>query len=207
MPTSNNSDSVGLSINSRLHNFTKSGAPWIVTLSSSDFYKDLWFSFILNCTVPSLMLFYNLMKSRVVSKGKICELLGHYRRGPKSTEFLPTHYSLPRYLLLKRIPGLENVRVSRVYRAYDAIGFVTLSLIQCIYVLKCRVIICLDNRFMNVRPQVPPPFTRTKQSFLSYPLNFSKTLIKLRKRFFKKLTYKWAVRNVSLFSVAICEIL
>ena len=39
----NNSDSVVLSISSRLHNFTKSGAPWIVTLSSSDFYKNLEF--------------------------------------------------------------------------------------------------------------------------------------------------------------------
>ena len=55
MPTTNSSDSVALSINCRLHNFSKSGAPWIVTLSSSEFYKNLEFSFILNCTVPSLM--------------------------------------------------------------------------------------------------------------------------------------------------------
>ena len=94
MPTTNNSDAVALSISSRLHNFTKSGAPWIVTLPSSDFYKNLEFSFILNCAVPSLMLFYNLMQSRVVSKGKICELLGHYRRGPnlKNSFRLTIHY-------------------------------------------------------------------------------------------------------------------
>ena len=47
----------------------------------------------------------------------------------------------------------------------DAIGFVTLSLIQCIYVLKCRVIICLGNRFMNVRPQVPQHLPEQTQSF------------------------------------------
>ena len=63
---------------------------------------------------------------------------------------------------------------------YDAVSFVTLPLIQCMYVLNCRVIICLYNRFMNVRSQVPPTFSRT------YPLNFSKTLTKLRKRFLKK---------------------
>ena len=76
-----------------------------------------------------------------------------------------------------------------------------------IYVLKCRFNICLNNRFMNVRPQVPVPppppppqhLPEQTQSFLSYPLNFSKTLMKLRKRFLKKLTYKWAVRNVSPF--------
>ena len=50
---------------------------------------------------------------------------------------------------------------------YDAIfWFVTLSLIQCIYVLKCRVTICLDNWFMIARPQVPPTFTRTNAVFL-----------------------------------------
>ena len=38
VPTTNNSDAVALSISSRLHNFTKSGAAWIVTLSSSDFF-------------------------------------------------------------------------------------------------------------------------------------------------------------------------
>ena len=93
-PTTNNSDSVALSISSRLHNFTKSSAPWIVTLSSSDFYKNLKFSFILNCAVPSLMLFYNLMQSRVVSKGKFCELLGHYRRDPnlQNSFRLTIHY-------------------------------------------------------------------------------------------------------------------
>ena len=72
---------------------------------------------------------------------------------------------------------------------YDAIGFVTLSLIQCNYVLTCRVIICLDTRFMNVRPQVPPTFTRTNAVlFLSYPLNFSKTFVKLPKRFLKQVS-------------------
>ena len=102
----NNSDSVALSISSRLHNFTKSGAPWIVTLSSfvlhnancslppDLFYKNLEFSFILNCTVPSLILFYNLMQSCVVSIGKICESLGHYRRGPnlQNSFLLTIHY-------------------------------------------------------------------------------------------------------------------
>ena len=68
---------------------------------------------------------------------------------------------------------------------YDAIGFVTLSLIQCIYVLKCRVIICLDNKFMNVRLQVPQHSSEQTQSFLSYPLNFSKPLMKFRKKFLK----------------------
>ena len=82
----------------------------------------------------------------------------------------------------------------------DAIGFVTLSLIQRIYVLKFRVIICLDNRFMNVRPQVLPTFTRTNAVILSYPLKFSETLMKLRTRFLlKKIAYKWVVRNVSHF--------
>ena len=40
------------------------------------------------------MLFYNLMQSRVVSKGKICELLGHYRRGPnlQNSFRLTIHY-------------------------------------------------------------------------------------------------------------------
>ena len=94
VPTTNNSDSVALSISSRLHNFTKSDAPWIVTLSSSDFNKNLEFSFILNSTVPSLMLFYSLMQSRVVSKGKICELLGYHRRGPnlQNSFRLTIHY-------------------------------------------------------------------------------------------------------------------
>ena len=94
VPTTNNSDSVALSISSRLHNFAESGAPWIVTLSRSDFYKNLEFSFILNYTVPSLMSFYNLMQSRVVSKGKICELLGHYRCDPnlQNSFRLTLHY-------------------------------------------------------------------------------------------------------------------
>ena len=48
-------------------------------------------------------------------------------------------------------------------------SFVTLSLIQCIYVLKCRVIVCLDNRFMNIRPQVHPTFTRTNSVFFIIP--------------------------------------
>ena len=52
---------------------------------------------------------------------------------------------------------------------YDAIRFVTLSLIQCIHVLKCRVIICLDNRFMNVRPQVPQHSPEQTQSFFIIP--------------------------------------
>ena len=58
------------------------------------FCKNVEFSFILNCIVPSFMLFYNLMHSRVVSKGKICELLGHYRRGPNlhSSFQLTIHY-------------------------------------------------------------------------------------------------------------------
>ena len=88
------------------------------------------------------MLFCNLMQSRVVSKCKICELLGHYRRGPnlQNSFRLTIHYRAID-LLLKRIPGLENVRVSRTYiEIDDAIGFVTLSLIQYIYVL-CRAII------------------------------------------------------------------
>ena len=54
---------------------------------------------------------------------------------------------------------------------YDAIGFVTLSLIQCIYVLKCRVIICLDNRFMNVRPQVPQHSPEQTQFIFIIPFN------------------------------------
>ena len=69
------------------------------------------------------MLFYNIMQNHVVRKSKICELLGHNRRGPKKG-FLPTHYSLPRYLLLKRIPGLENVRVWRTYIEIDVMQLV-----------------------------------------------------------------------------------
>ena len=49
---------------------------------------------------------------------------------------------------------------------YDAIVFVTVSLIEYIYVLKCRV----DNRFMNVRPQVRPTFTRTNAVFFYHTL-------------------------------------
>ena len=63
------------------------------------------------------MLFYNLMQSRVVSKDKICELLGHYQRGPNLQNYLC-------YLLLKRIPGLENVRVSRTYIEIDMMQYV-----------------------------------------------------------------------------------
>ena len=142
MPTTNNSDSVALSISSRLHCFAKSGAPWIVTLSSSDFCKNLEFSFILNCTVRSLMLFYILMQSRVVSKSKIWELLGHYRRGPnlQNSFRLTIHYHAIYYWNVSL--GLRMC----VYRALilELIWcnwFVTLSLIQCIHVLKCRVII------------------------------------------------------------------
>ena len=146
MPTTNNSDSIALSISSRLHNFTKSGAPWIITLSSSDFYKNLEFSFILNCTVPSLMLFYNLMQSRVVTKGKFCEILGHYRRGPnlQNSFRLTNHYHVIYYWNVSL--GLRMC----VYRALIlkliwCNWFCHIVLIQCIYVLKCRVIICLDN--------------------------------------------------------------
>ena len=175
MPTTNNSDSVALSISSRLHNFTKSGASWIVTLSSSDFYKkkkNPTFSFILNCTVPSLMLFYNLMRSRVVSKSKICELLGHYRRGPNLQNSSDSLF-ITTLTIIETYPwAWECACIAHLYwNWYDEIGFVTLPLIQCIYVLKCRVIICLDNRFMNVRPQVPQHSPEQTQSFfLSYPL-------------------------------------
>ena len=55
---------------------------------------------------------------------------------------------------------------------YDAVSFVTLPLIQCMYVLHCRVIICLYNRFMNVRPQVPPTFSRTNAVFFIIPFKF-----------------------------------
>ena len=79
------------------------------------------------------------VKSGVVSKGTICELLGHYRHCPWFNAFMSLSVAL-----------------------------------------KCSTI-CLDNRFMNVRPQVPLTFTPHKtQSFLSYPFNLSKTLMKLR---------------------------
>ena len=48
-------------------------------------------------------------------------------------------------------------------------------------------------------PKSPQHLPEQTQSFFIIPLNFSKTLMKLRKRFLKKLTYKWAVRNVGLF--------
>ena len=153
------------------------------------FNKNLEFSLILNCTVPSLMLFYNLMQSRVVSKGKIYELLGHYRRGPnlQNSFRFAIHYHAIYYC---RYPwACECACIAYFYwNRYDAIGFVTWSLIQCIYALKCRVIIYLDDRFMNVRSQVPPTFIRTRNKrsrFLSCPLNFSKTLMRLRTIIFK----------------------
>ena len=171
MPTTNNSDSVALSISSRLHHFTKSGAPWIVTMSISDFYENLEFSFILNCTVPSQMLFYNFMQSRAVSKDKIWELLCHYRRGPnlQNSFRLTIHYHAIYYWNVSQ--GLRMC----VYRA------LILKLIWCSWFchialdsmhvcLNCRVIICLYNRFMNVRPQVPPTFSRTNAVFFYHTL-------------------------------------
>ena len=133
------------------------------------FYKNLEFSFIFNCTVPSLMLFYNLMQSRVVSKGKICELLGHYRRGPNLQNSFRDSLFITTLSIIETYPwAWECAFIAHLYwNWYDAIGFITVSLIQCIYVLKCRVIICLDNWFMNVRPQVPPTFTRTNAVFLA----------------------------------------
>ena len=173
MPTTNNSDSVAVSISSRLHKFTKSGAPWIVTLSSSAFYKNLEFSFILNCTVPSLMLFYSLMQSHVVSKGKICELLSHYRRGRslQNSFRLTIHYHAIYYW---------NVSLGLRMCLYRAL---ILKLIWCNWLchivldsvhfgLKCRVIICLDNWFMNARPQVPPNIYPNKRSLLGSSLWF-----------------------------------
>ena len=123
MPTTNNSDSVALSISSRLHHFAKSGAPWIVTLSISDFYENLEFSFILNCTVPSQMLFYNLMQSREVSKGKIWEFLGHYRRGPnlQNSSRLTIHYHAIYYWNVSQ--GLRMC-VSRTYTKIDMMQLV-----------------------------------------------------------------------------------
>ena len=124
MPADNNRDSVTSSISCRLHNFTKPGAPWIVTRSSSDFYKNQEFSIILKCTVPSLMLFYNLTQSRVVSKAKIGDLLGHYRRDPnlQNSFRLTIHYHAIYYWNVSL--GLRMCSVSRTYIEIDMMHLV-----------------------------------------------------------------------------------
>ena len=144
-----------------------SDAPWIVTLSSFYFfYKNLKISFILNSTVPSLMSFYNPCKAAWSAKVKfasywfIIDVAKTYRI-PFDSLINTTLSIIETYPL-----AWECVCIADLYWYwYDAIGFGTLSLIQCIYVIKCRVIICLDNRFMNGRPQVPSTFTRTNTDF------------------------------------------
>ena len=126
-----------------LHNFTKSGAPWIVTMSISDFYENLEVPFSLICKVPSLMLFYNLMQSRVV--------VAQTYRIPSDSLFITTLSIIETYRWVWECACIAHLYLNW----YDAFGFVTLSLMQCIYVFNCMVIICLDNRFMNARP--PPP--------------------------------------------------
>ena len=83
---------------------------------------------------------------------------------------------------------------------YDAIGFVTLPLIQSMYVLNCRVIMCLYNRFMNVRPKSPQHLAEQTQSFLWYRLNFSETLTKLWKRFLKGFLTLWTFIHLYSFN-------
>ena len=117
MPTTNNSDSVALSISSRLHNFTKSGAPWIVTLSSSDFHKNLEFSFVLKAAWSA--------KVKFASYWVIIDVAQTYRI-PSDSLFITTLSIIETYLW-----AWECACIAHLYwNWYDAIGFVTSSLIQ-----------------------------------------------------------------------------
>ena len=147
------------------------------------FYKNLEFSFILNCTVLSRVLFYNVMQSRVVSKGKICELLGYYRCGPnlQNSFRLTIHYHA--IYCWNVFLGLRMC----VYRALIniEIDMMQLVLSQCPWFnafMSLSVGSSFVNRFMNVRPQVPPTFTRTNAVFLG--LSFVIYVIQLHKYIF-----------------------
>ena len=133
-------------------------------------------------------------------------VIGSLSTWPKRTEFLPTHYSLPRYLLLKRIPmipGLENVRVSRTYIEIDMMQLVLSHcpwFNACMSLIVGSLFVCIIGLWMSDLKS-PQHLAEQTQSFLSYPLNFSKTLTKLRKRFLKK-THKQVHLSMGMQSAA-----
>ena len=136
----------------------------------------------MNCTVPLQMLFYNLMQSRVkfASYWVIIDVAQTYWI-PSDSLFITTLSIIETYPW-----AWECALIAHLYwNWYDAICFVTLSLIQCIYVLRCRVIICLDNRFTNVRPKVSPTLTRTNAVFLWFSFVFVIYVIQFHKYIFE----------------------
>ena len=200
MPTTNNSDFVALSISGKLHHFSLvhhelSPCQFRIFMKTSNFHLFWIVQFHHRC--------YSTISCKAASSANVKFEIYWVINDVAQTYRIPSDS-----LFITTLSIIEtHVRASRTYIEIDMMQLV---LSHCPWFNACwrislivgSLFVCIIGLWMS-DPKSPQHLAEQTQSFLSCPLNFSKILTKLRKRFLKKLTSKWAVRNV-IFSVAMC---